>query len=149
MENLRFRHGMWLVNTLLNYKKLNREELNKLWVNNVDLSGGEELTRNQLNRAISSALDVLGVSIECDVKDRYRYYISGDNSLKATELMLSSFSINQLMTEGGNLRSKRFLPANFFCPLSSKRCQRARQWNSTTRSFPIVNHILALSNPTV
>ena len=106
MENLRFRHGMWLVNTLLNYKKLNREELNKLWVNNVDLSGGEELTRNQLNRAISSALDVLGVSIECDVKDRYRYYISGDNSLKATELMLSSFSSYVLFTEGGDLRER-------------------------------------------
>ncbi len=120
MENLRFRHGMWLVNTLLNYKKLNREELNKLWVHNVDLSGGEELTRNQLNRAISSALDVLGVSIECDVKDRYRYYISGDNSLKATELMLSSFSINQLMTEGGNLRERILLEevpsGQFFLP---------------------------------
>lgn len=120
MENLRFRHGMWLVNTLLNYKKLNREELNKLWVHNVDLSGGEELTRNQLNRAISSALDVLGVSIECDVKDRYRYYISGDNSMKATELMLSSFSIKHLMTEEGNLRERILLEevpsGQFFLP---------------------------------
>ena len=75
---------------------------------------------NQLNRAISSALDVLGVSIECDVKDRYRYYISGDNSLKATELMLSSFSINQLMTEGGNLRERILLEevpsGQFFLP---------------------------------
>ena len=111
---------MWLVNTLLNYKKLNREELNKLWVHNVDLSGGEELTRNQLNRAISSALDVLGVSIECDVKDRYRYYIAGDNSMKATELMLSSFSIKHLMSEETAVRERILLEevpsGQFFLP---------------------------------
>jgi len=106
MENLRFRHGMWLVNTLLNYKKLNREELNKLWIHNEELSGGEELTRNQLNRAISSALDVLGVSIECDLKDQYRYYIAGNDSLKATEWLLSSYSVNQLVSEGSNLRER-------------------------------------------
>lgn len=120
MENLRFRHGMWLVNTLLNYKKLSREELNKLWMHNVDLSKGEELTRNQLNRAISSALDVLGVAIECDVKDRYRYYIAGDDSLKATEWMLSSYSVNQLITEGSNVRERILLEeipsGQFFLP---------------------------------
>lgn len=109
MENRRFRNGMWLVNTLMNYKKLNREELNKLWQHNIDLSGGEELTRNQLIRAISSALDVLGVSIECDVKDNYRYYISGNDSLKATEWLMSSFSINQLVADGSKLRERILL----------------------------------------
>lgn len=109
MENRRFRNGMWLVNTLMNYKKLSREELNKLWKHNVDLSGGEELTRNQLIRAISSALDVLGVSIECDVKDSYRYYISGNDSLKATEWLMSSFSINQLVSDGSKVRERILL----------------------------------------
>ncbi len=109
MENQRFRNGMWLVNTLMNYKKLNRDELNKLWRNNIEMSGGEELTRNQLTRAISSALDVLSISIECDVKDSYRYYISGNNSLKATEWLLSSFSINQIVSEKGNLRDRILL----------------------------------------
>jgi len=93
----------------MNYKKLSREELSKLWKHNIELSGGEELTRNQLIRAISSALDVLGVSIECDVKDSYRYYISGNNSLKATEWLMSSFSINQLVTDGSNLRDRILL----------------------------------------
>ena len=120
MENRRFRNGMWLVNTLLNYKKLSREELNNLWRHNTDLSGGEELTRHQLVRAISSAFDVLGVSIECDVKDSYRYYISGNESLKATEWLVSSFSINQLMNEGTELRHRILLEeipsGQFFLP---------------------------------
>jgi len=93
----------------MNYKKLNREELNKLWKHNTELSGGEELTRNQLTRAISSALDVLSVSIECDVKDSYRYYISGNDSLKATEWLMSSFSINQIVAEKSNLRERILL----------------------------------------
>ena len=38
---------MWLVNTLLNYKKLSREELNNLWRHNTDLSGGEESLRDR------------------------------------------------------------------------------------------------------
>ncbi len=109
MENRRFRNGMWLVNTLLNYKKLSREELSELWRHNVDLSGGSELTRNQLNRAISSALDVLGVAIECDVRDGYRYYISGNESLKATEWLVSSFSINQLVADGSSIRERILL----------------------------------------
>lgn len=120
MENRRFRNGMWLVNTLLNYKKLSREELNNLWRHNTDLSGGEELTRHQLVRAISSAFDVLGVSIECDVKDSYRYYISGNESLKATEWLVSSFSINQLINEGSELRNRILLEeipsGQFFLP---------------------------------
>lgn len=109
MENRRFRNGLWLVNTLLNYKKLNREELNQLWQRNTDLSGGAELSRMQLLRAIRFVLDVLGVVIECDEKDSYRYYIAGNESLKATEWLVSSFSVNQLMSSQSDVRQRILL----------------------------------------
>ena len=88
MENQRSRTSIWLVNTLLAYRKLSLREINQLWLDDPDMSGGGPMTRIRLQRAISSAFDVMGVAIECDIHDRYRYYIAAKYDLKATEEVL-------------------------------------------------------------
>lgn len=109
MENLRSRTCIWLVNTLLSYRKLTLRELSQLWREDEDMSGGGELSRLRLQRAISAALDMLGVVIECDVRDGYRYYISANENLKATQWLISSQAIHQTITQSEQLRDRILL----------------------------------------
>ncbi len=106
MENIRSRVCIWLVNVLLNYRRLTLRELDQLWRENEELSGGSELSRLKLHRAISSAFDMLGVAIECDLHDHYRYYIAANENLLAAEWVISSYTINQIVVEGRHLRSR-------------------------------------------
>lgn len=109
MENRRFRISLWLVNTLLNYRKLTLEELSTLWRRNLDLSEGEPLSRSQMRHAISAALDSLGVVIECDRRDGFRYYIAANDNLRATEWLISSHAVNQVLTESDQVRERILL----------------------------------------
>ena len=109
MENRRARTGLWLVNTLLNYRRLTLDELSRLWRSAEDLSGGAGLTRNQLRRAVSAALDTLGIVIECDRRDAYRYYIAANDNLKAAEWLISSQAIHQVVTESEQVRDRILL----------------------------------------
>lgn len=106
MENVRFRACIWLVNTLLNYQKLTFRELDHLWREADDLSGGIELGRMKLNRIIGAAFDMLGVAIECDRRDEYRYYIAANNNVRVAEWLVSSHALNQLVTDSTNLHDR-------------------------------------------
>jgi len=99
MAKERYQIVMWVINTLMNYKKLSLEELNRLWISNYDLSGGEEMTRHQLRRSIATASAVYGIIIECDLCDCYRYYIVANKYAKSAEWAISSRMVNQMLTD--------------------------------------------------
>lgn len=109
MENLRSRVSIWLVNALLNYGKLTFKEINELWKNNEELSEGVEMSRMKLNRLVNTALDMLGIVIECDRRDGYRYYIAANDNVKAAEWLISSHAISQVVTESVHLRDRILL----------------------------------------
>ena len=109
MENLRIGHSVWLVNTLLNYKKLKLREIDELWRRHIELSGGMHFTRNNLYRAIEAARSQFGVIIECDLRDEYRYYIVDNQYKKATELLISSQAISQAAIGGNDQLRHRML----------------------------------------
>lgn len=109
MENLRSRTALWLVTTLLNYRSLSLQELNKLWIQSVDDSGGEPMSRLQLQRAISAALDIMGIVIECERKNGYRYRIVSNENVKASEWLISSYTINQVVSASDSLRERILL----------------------------------------
>jgi len=99
MAKERYQVVMWVINTLMNYKKLSLEELNRLYVQNMDISGGLEFTRHQLRRAISTANIVYGIIIECDSKDGFKYHIESNKYAKSAEWAISSRMVNQMLTD--------------------------------------------------
>lgn len=99
MAKERYQVVMWVINTLMNYKKLSLEELNRLYILNSDISGGTEFTRHQLRRAISTANLVYGIIIGCDSHDNYRYYIESNKYAKSAEWAISSRMVNQMLTD--------------------------------------------------
>lgn len=99
MAKERYQLVMWVINTLMNYKKLSLGELNKLWLANTDLSVGEEITRHQLRRVFLTANSVYGIVISCDLNDNYRYYIEVNKYAKSAEWAISSRMVNQMLTD--------------------------------------------------
>lgn len=109
MENKRSRAGLWLVSTLVNYQKLSLKELSELWKQQVRLSVGMPLTRLQLNRAIDAAFSDLGVVIECDRRDGYRYHVVASENQKAVEWLVSSQAINKGLQNSEKVRDRILL----------------------------------------
>ena len=72
-----FQEYIWLVSTLQRYGKLSLEELNGHWVK-TEMSGGVPIPRTTFNRHRDAILDMLGIIIDCDKKDKYRYYIANE-----------------------------------------------------------------------
>lgn len=54
---------VWIVETIYRAHKISFEELNRRWMDNVDLSGGEEMLKRKWKWNI---FDTFGLSIECE-----------------------------------------------------------------------------------
>lgn len=54
---------VWIVETIYRAHKISFEELNRRWMDNVDLSGGEEMLKCKWKWNI---FDTFGLSIECE-----------------------------------------------------------------------------------
>jgi len=99
MEKTRYEGPLWLVNTLMSFKKLSLEELSRLWRANIELSGGTDLTRHQLRRYSETAFTTYGVSIDCDRRNGNRYYIVANKFSKSAEWLISSQALNRIITD--------------------------------------------------
>ncbi len=92
---------IWVVNALYNAgeRGLSLKELNTKWLRK-DISNGEPLIRQTFNRWKDGILDTMGVVIECNWFDEYRYFISNPEVLEDGELskwMLDTYTtINSL-----------------------------------------------------
>ncbi len=93
-----------MVDTLLHYKKLTYEEINRLWKKS-GLSYGEsdELPLRTFHNHRVAIKDIFDIYIECDTKDGYRYYIDQPDSLMNDGLrywLVSSYAtLNQIQAD--------------------------------------------------
>ncbi len=78
---------IWVVNALCRAgdRGLSLKELNEKWQMS-DLSNGKELLRQTFDRWKGKILDTMGLIIDCNLKDDYRYFISNPEELRSDEL---------------------------------------------------------------
>lgn len=55
---------VWIVETIYRAHKISFEELNRRWMDNEDLSGGEEKLKHTFHKW--NIFDTFGLSIECE-----------------------------------------------------------------------------------
>lgn len=77
---------IWVVRTIRSAGRITLKELNKRWKENVDLSGGLELSRQTFDRWKSGILDVFGILIDCEQRGKYNYFIANPEVLDEGEL---------------------------------------------------------------
>ena len=90
---------VWLVETIYKAKRITFEEINKKWLEN-DLSEGVELALRTFHKWRIAAEDIFGVSIDCERKGGYHYYIANADELKGGNIrnwLLSTISVSNLL----------------------------------------------------
>lgn len=103
-----FKEYIWLLNTLLKYKRISLSEINEKWVN-TELSEGVEIARSTFNRHKEAIENIFGIIIACDVKNGYKYYIENEEELKENSIqnwLFSTLSVNNLLSESVSLKNK-------------------------------------------
>ncbi len=72
-----FGRYVWLVDTLLHYRKLTYKDINELWkTSGLSYGDEDELPLRTFHNHINAIRDIFEIDIVCDNKDGYKYYIN-------------------------------------------------------------------------
>ena len=102
---------IWVINTIFHAgeKGLSLKELNEKWLLNEDASNGKPIPRQTFDRWKGNILMSLGVLIECNWKDNFRYYIANPESLKNGTLnrwLLDTYATAQDLLQHSTLHDR-------------------------------------------
>lgn len=108
--NRPLKRQLWLLNTLMIYKKLSFKELQSKWKDSYLNDDDEELSLRTFHGHKQALDDLFNIKIKCDTKDGYRYYIEKKgNTDSALEWILSSFNINSIIGDAKKMSDRIML----------------------------------------
>lgn len=114
MNSRMYGECIWIAKTLKNCKRgLSLEELNNIWLNDENLSGGIEIGQRKFQRHKKVLLNSFGIKIECDKEDGYRYYISNPEAMEDDEVVnwiINSLSVTERLSRCISLYDRILLP---------------------------------------
>ena len=103
---------VWIVDTIYKAGKITFEELNRRWMDNVDLSGGEEMLKRTFHKWKWNIFDTFGLMIECEKTAPYRYYIENVDDMKSDGIenwLLSTYSVSNALIESKSIKDRIIL----------------------------------------
>ena len=103
---------VWIVDTIRKARKITFEELNRQWMDNVDMSGGEELLKRTFHKWKWNIFDTFGLMIECEKSAPYRYYIDNVDDMKnggVENWLLSTYSVSNALIESKSIKDRILL----------------------------------------
>lgn len=103
---------VWIVETIYKARKITFEDLNLKWMDNVDLSGGEEMLKRTFHKWKWSIFDTFGLVIECEKTAPYRYYIENADDMKRGSIenwLLSTYSVSNSLIESKSIKDRIIL----------------------------------------
>lgn len=106
-----FRQFCWLINTLLQAKKMGLEKIQQRWIDD-DLNDRKPLSRTTFYRLRQAIEDMFGIIIECDANDNYQYYISNPEVLKDNSTqnwMLQTLTVNNNLYDSLSIKDRLVL----------------------------------------
>lgn len=105
----------WIVETISRARFITFEDLNRKWVENEDMSHGEELHKRTFHKWRQSIRDTFGLEIECDNSGEYRYYIANLSDMKSGSIeqwLLNTYSISNSIESSKGIRDRIILEDN-------------------------------------
>ena len=103
---------VWIVETIYKARKITFEDLNRKWMDNVDLSGGEEMLKRTFHKWKWNIFDTFGLVIECEKAAPYRYYIENVDDMKRGSIenwLLSTYSVSNSLLECKSIKDRILL----------------------------------------
>ena len=101
---------MWLYDTIRLHGPLTRAEINKMWMAEESLSGGNPMGRQKFNNYKNETETLFSISIACD--EKYQYYIENENQARAShfeELLKKTILTDLALLESTNLNDRILL----------------------------------------
>lgn len=92
-ENHRLRTLIWIVRKLQK-RPMSLQELNELWTDDVDISGGQEIERRTFSNHVRAIWDLFQIDIECNRRNDYKYSIVSDTVNPIVSHMMNNFEQN-------------------------------------------------------
>ena len=102
---------VWLVETIYKAKRITFEEINEKWLAN-DLSEGIELVLRTFHKWRIAAEEMFGLSIECERKGGYHYYIANAHELKGDNIrnwLLNTISVSNVLIDNQHMKDRIML----------------------------------------
>lgn len=103
---------VWIVETIYKARKITFEDLNRKWMDNVDISGGEEMLKRTFHKWKWNIFDTFGLVIECEKAAPYRYYIENVDDMKRGSIenwLLSTYSVSNSLLECKSIKDRILL----------------------------------------
>lgn len=107
MVSKTFNRYIWLLNTLLQQRRLTFEEISYRWKDSY-LGDGKPLALRTFHVHREAIAELFGVEVKCD-SATYEYYISSPNELRSDrtrQWLLNSFTISNMIEAGRNMKGK-------------------------------------------
>lgn len=102
-----FNRYIWLLNTLLQQRRMTFEEISYRWKDSY-LGDGKPLALRTFHTHRDAIAELFGVEVKCDTST-YEYYISSPNVLRndrTRQWLLNSFTISNMIEAGHNMKDR-------------------------------------------
>lgn len=102
-----FNRYIWLLNTLLQHRRLTFEEISYRWRDSY-LGDGKPLALRTFHAHREAIAELFGVEVKCD-NATYEYYISSPDELRSDrtrQWLLNSFTISNMIEAGRNMKDR-------------------------------------------
>ncbi len=102
-----FNRYIWLLNTLLQHRRLTFEEISYRWKDSY-LGDGKPLALRTFHVHREAIAELFGVMVKCDTAT-YEYYISSPERLRndrTRQWLLNSFTISNMIEAGHNMKDR-------------------------------------------
>ena len=98
---------IWLLDTLLRWRRLTFEEISSRWKDSY-LGDGKPLALRTFHAHRDAIAELFGVEVKCD-SSTYEYYLSSPQELKSDKIrrwLLNSFTISNMIEAGHNMKNR-------------------------------------------
>lgn len=103
---------VWLIETILKAKKISFSEINRLWTDDTDISGGLELPKRTFDNWRYAIQDVFGLFIENENRGEYRYFIMNADDIRRGGLrswLYEAFCVGNALAGSQSIRDRILL----------------------------------------
>lgn len=103
---------IWIVETIYKAKRISFDDLNQKWMDNQDLSGGEEMLKRTFHKWRWSILETFGLLIECEKSFPYCYYLANADDMKNGSIeswLIGTYAISNSIIESKSIKDRILL----------------------------------------
>ena len=103
---------VWMIETIHKAKKISFSDINRKWVQDVDISGGVDMPKRTFDNWRYAIQDVFGLIIENEGKGEYRYYIMNDDDICKNGLrswLYNTFCVSNALANSQSIKDRILL----------------------------------------